>query len=871
MTATLSNTGNTALSVTGITASGDFTETNNCGASVAASASCTITVSFIPTATGARTGTLTVNDNSPVTTQSASLTGTGGAAAFFVSPSGNDSWTGTLSAPNSVNTDGPFKTLHKARVTVQSVNKTGLSQVVVQLRGGTYFLQGTENFTATDSGSSSTQIIYENFPGEAPVISGGMRVTNWTNTAGNTWKASLPAASTQIFENLFYNGARRLRPRLGAGTLGTFLRILSTVYVSASATNCTVQDRTQLPGPSWECFDRFKYTSTDLTPATWGNLAPAANNFCGQTAGNQAIAGDVEILDFEQFSTSKLRVSCVDAANQIVYLTGSTPAPQNHASETGFITGNRYLVDNVQSQLTQPGQWFLDHSTTPWTLTYLANSGENPNTDTVIAPQLSQLLVASNLQFVTFKGLTFEHDNYVVPAAGHQSIELEPDIAGAVSFQNSQHITFDSGIVTQISGTGLEFISCINNASSPTYCVSNNLSAVNQNNLIQNSAFYDIGASGIRIGELAVPADTPTNVAQSIIVQNNVVEGFGRVIPAAFGVGQGEGHDNLYTHNDVYDGYHTAISISESNGDSAPPIGNGQANNTISFNHVFNLFQGITNDGGALRIEAGNQVFTAAGNKILNNKIHDVSDSSVQDPHGYGGYGIYMDNQTGLVDVENNLIYRVSDTAIETPQGPSLPNEANIIKNNIVAFGRTALVGINFPYPTGVPNVANQSFTITNNLFYFDRSFANAPNFSVQGGCVYAGGFPYSQFQVWNSNMYWRTDGKFVTAPQAFRVQPNGVAAGTDTHAPCSGSPSDWMFYTFAAWQTQAGEDTQSVVKDPGFKNPLGDDFSLPNGSPGVGFVVFDLTQFGRLNPVINPPAIPATFPTMPFNPATDY
>ena len=58
----------------------------------------------------------------------------------------------------------------------------------------------------------------------------------------------------------------------------------------------------------------------------------------------------------------------------------------------------------MEDELTQPGQWFLDRSTTPWTLTYLANPGENPNTDTVIVPQLTQFLVASNLQYVTFQG-----------------------------------------------------------------------------------------------------------------------------------------------------------------------------------------------------------------------------------------------------------------------------------------------------------------------------------------------------------------------------------------------------------------------------------------------------------------------------------
>ena len=62
-------------------------------------------------------------------------------------------------------------------------------------------------------------------------------------------------------------------------------------------------------------------------------------------------------------------------------------------------------------------------------------------------------------------------------------------------------------------------------------------------------------------------------------------------------------------------------------------------------------------------------------------------------------------------------------------------------------------------------------------------------------------------------------------------------------------------------------------MKNPGFANPAypTDDYSLPKGSPGVGFVVFDLNQMGRSNPVIKPPTVPETFPTKPFNPATDY
>jgi len=77
---TLSNTGAAALAITSIAASANFGQTNNCGGSVAASGSCTINVTFSPTATGSLRATLTITDNSngvKGSTQTVGLTGTG--------------------------------------------------------------------------------------------------------------------------------------------------------------------------------------------------------------------------------------------------------------------------------------------------------------------------------------------------------------------------------------------------------------------------------------------------------------------------------------------------------------------------------------------------------------------------------------------------------------------------------------------------------------------------------------------------------------------------------------------------------------------------------------------------------------------------
>jgi hypothetical protein len=64
---TLTNTGGSALAIASITLSGanssDFTQSNNCGSSVASSASCTINVVFTPSASGARAASVSIADN----------------------------------------------------------------------------------------------------------------------------------------------------------------------------------------------------------------------------------------------------------------------------------------------------------------------------------------------------------------------------------------------------------------------------------------------------------------------------------------------------------------------------------------------------------------------------------------------------------------------------------------------------------------------------------------------------------------------------------------------------------------------------------------------------------------------------------------
>ena len=78
---TLTNSGNATLTITSITItgtnSGDFTQTNACGSSLKPNASCTIDVTFTPTATGTRSAQVSISDNASGSPQNVSLTGTG--------------------------------------------------------------------------------------------------------------------------------------------------------------------------------------------------------------------------------------------------------------------------------------------------------------------------------------------------------------------------------------------------------------------------------------------------------------------------------------------------------------------------------------------------------------------------------------------------------------------------------------------------------------------------------------------------------------------------------------------------------------------------------------------------------------------------
>jgi hypothetical protein len=95
---TVTNSGSAPLNIHSITVTGDFAATNTCAASLAPNASCSVNVTFKPTAAGARTGLLTIVDDAISGEAFIALSGTGTTPTLAITPASGGAITATVTA-----------------------------------------------------------------------------------------------------------------------------------------------------------------------------------------------------------------------------------------------------------------------------------------------------------------------------------------------------------------------------------------------------------------------------------------------------------------------------------------------------------------------------------------------------------------------------------------------------------------------------------------------------------------------------------------------------------------------------------------------------------------------------------------------------
>jgi hypothetical protein len=665
---------------------------------------------------------------------------------YYVAPGGSDQSTGKLNAP--------FATIEHARDVIRGL-KHDSAPVTVYLRGGMYPLRTPLHFLPEDSGTANAPVTYAAYKDEHPVISGGRRIEGWkpgTVDGKKLWVAEIPDVKDGkwYFRELWINGHRAIRAR---NPNSGFFRV-------------TAVPDLDLKKPYHLGNESFQFAPGQLVK--WPDL------------------DDAEVVFMTFWISARQKIASLDEQTHTARLTlrsamrltdGFGMAPQLA----------RFYVENAFELLDSPGEWYLNRKT--GTLYYMPLPGEQPAKVDAIAPSLEQLVFFDGqpkaerpVEYLNFRGLEFAHAEWWVPMEDRnfkyqrQGSSFTP---GAIQLTGARHCTFDHCTVAHVSSYALLF------------------SRGCDHDLVTHCDLYDLGTGGVRIGEADRIGNVPPNMpnpfpddpkleTHDIEVSDSVIREGGRVFHQGHGILIGQSYNNLVAHNEIRDFYQNGISVGWTWG-----YGKSLArNNVVEYNHIHQIGQGWLSDLGGIY-----SLGTQPGTVYRYNLIHDVECAD------YVGRGIYLDEGSTHVLVENNIMYNTSTGGFGLNYG-----RENIIRNNIFAFGKQAQIEHAGNMEKAPPG---SSYTLERNIFYY-RSSENLLRGPWQPRLS-------DQFTI-TRNLYWREGG------------------------------GELMFgrRTLQQWQA-LGFDKDSVVADPLFVDPAHADFRLKPGSAAekVGFQALDLSSVG--------------------------
>lgn len=654
------------------------------------------------------------------------------AVTFYVAPSGRDTWSGALAAPNAAKTDGPLASLAGARDAVRKLKAQGplTAPVTVSIAGGSYALTEPVVFTAQDSGTAQAPITYAAAGAAKPVFEGGRKITGWTAGAEGVWTAKVPdvAAGNWTFEQLWVNGKRAQR----AKTPNEFYSYI---------TEGVPAGRDEDGKPADLSRRAFKGRPQDL--ALLNGLSKAQLN-------------EVNVIFYFSWESARMRIASFDPATNTVMLTGNSPWPLNY-----WGANLRYQLENVKGALDTPGEWFLDRD---GTLFYKPLPGEDLKTAEVFAPVTTEFLrfegqtdLGLPVEYLNFQGLSFQHGQYLLPPQGHGDGQAEYSIPATVMLDGARNISLQG---CEIKHIGIYAVWFRNGCSDCR---------------LTDSYLEDLGGGGVKIGH---GGDVKTG---KIVVDNNIMHLGGRMHHGSHGVWIGASGNNQITHNDISDFFYSTVAVGWSWGYN-PTVSH---NNKIEFNHLHHMGWGVLSDMGG--------VYTlgiADGTTVSNNVIHDVYS---YDKFGAGGWGLYNDEGSSNIVMENNLVYNVKTGTYHQHYG-----ENNTVRNNILANSMNGQLQRSRPEE-------HNSFNFENNLVLW------------KSGPLLTGNWR-NLFMTTRNNLYWNTGGE----------------------------PVRFHEFTLEQWQ-EKGQEKGSLIADPLFVDPENGDFTLKPGSPAskIGFKPFDYTKAG--------------------------
>ncbi len=525
----------------------------------------------------------------------------------------------------------PYASLEAARDALRALRRRGAIKAPVQvlIAPGVYRLAAPLVFTPEDGGTAQHPVTWTG-DGGRPLLSGARAITGWQEGTINgrpCWTAQLPevAAGRWWFTQLFVDGRRRLRARLPKRGFNHFAGV--------------PEDEAKL--------DKGGFHGAMCSHFVPGEMRKFRN------------PDDIDVVVPDHWYENHLRLASVDEDAHLVRF-ATKGFSRLSRDETGRHT--RYRLDHVAEGCTDPGDWWLDRGT--GTLHYIPLPGEDRATTLVEAPALDRLIDVQGdaldpqprVRHLRFEFLDLRHADWELPRDNPGALQSAFQVPAAVRLVGAEDCALYACRVSQVAGWAIEV-----------------LRGCHRNRIVA-CALHDLGGGGVKIGhEGGLPRGWVDGDHSAFRGMDPIAYGWGPCIEDAGGQQPGRDHPepSATTVSDcsIHDGgiiFHSAIGVWIGDASRNRVVHNHIWNfnysgiscgwnwgympaftcdNRIEGNHIHGIGHGVLSDMGAI-YTLGRQ----AGTTISRNWIHDVHS------YGYGGWGIYPDEGSSWLVIENNVV-----------------------------------------------------------------------------------------------------------------------------------------------------------------------------------------------------------------------
>jgi len=576
------------------------------------------------------------------------------AAKIWVSPNGNDNNPGTE--------QNPLATLQMAQKKARELRKKNEASIKngieIILKGGTYQLKEPLLLNTEDSGTKESPTTFIAAKDETPIISGGIKVSDWQRVSEHIYSAHLN--STNKLRALFVNGKRMRmagteKTVKGLGACGEYIIKGNEPWAFGADTTT----------------DGIKFYAKDVS--------------------NYNNSEDIELVQLNVWTE---KIFCVqeikkDADTAIVKLQqpyGAIATSLGWAAATNF-KGN-FMIRNAYELLDSPGEFYFNRKTQ--TL-YFYSNGEDMSTAEVIAPVSDGLIriegrsTKARVKNIKFEGITFSYDHWQLlnvagshGFAGIQSLGLavkyipggnwhpteynSTDVPrGSIQVQNAENISFVRNRFTKLSSAV-----AINLENDASHCeIIGNFF----NDLLGNAV--NIGhPQHYKIGDGDIYPEGIEGLCEYNKVNNNYIRNVSLDFRQVEGITAFFVANTRIEHNDIEGTPYGAITCGWWWGNSKLPASTVAKNNSISFNKAGNSHQ-VLDDGGIIYL-LGEQ----PGTKIKGNYLFN------------GPRCIYPDDGSAYLTIEQNVInnpsYKWMWLHLWTKRCHDITAKDNYVKNNLL-------------------------------------------------------------------------------------------------------------------------------------------------------------------------------------------